>query len=593
MIQNVTQRREAEAALLAQAELNEHQALHDALTGLANRTLFRDRIDHAAKTARRSESRAAVLLMDLDRFKEINDSLGHAAGDELLVELGARLEAALRASDTVARLGGDEFGVLIPDATVPDDVLRVIDRMQSAIAEPVTVQGLPLSLEASIGVALFPDDGEDVDTLLQRADVAMYQAKEENACFAFYDEGSSGTHDPGRLTLVGELRRALEERELVLYYQPKAVLADGDVRSVEALLRWYHPVRGLVPPDDFIPLAQQTGLVKPLTLYVVDEALRQCRAWLDDGLRLSIAVNLSTRNLLDVQFPTEVQGLLERWEVDPSLLELEITESTMLADPVRRKQILERLSEMGIRLSIDDFAPATRRSPTSRDCRSTRSRSTARSSCEWTPARTTRRSCARRSTRAATSASRSSPRASRPRRCGTRSARSDAPSPRATTSAARSRRTTFGHGSRRAAPRTRPPRAELSAHPLDADEQRVERPQPQQHARDPAVGVGDDAQDAVELELGIPGAEDGERLPFAAELDRRGARGQNLDDCAEQLGDAPRAGVVGDGAVERRVGRERRDHRVRVARDERAGEARGGWLGHSSLRYASKIEARP
>jgi diguanylate cyclase (GGDEF)-like protein/PAS domain S-box-containing protein len=355
MIQDVTQRREAEAALLAQAELNEHQALHDALTGLANRTLFRDRIDHTVKTARRSEARAAVLLMDLDRFKEINDSLGHAAGDELLVELGSRLEAALRASDTVARLGGDEFGVLIPDATVPDDVLRVIDRMQSAIAEPVTVQGLPLSLEASIGVALFPDDGDDVETLLQRADVAMYQAKEENAGFAFYDETSSGTHDPGRLTLVGELRRALEQRELTLYYQPKAVLADGDVRSVEALLRWNHPVRGLVPPDDFIPLAQQTGLIKPLTLYVVDEALRQCRAWLDDGLRLSIAVNLSTRNLLDIQFPTEVQGLLERWEVDPSLLELEITESTMLADPVRCKQILERLSDMGIRLSIDDF----------------------------------------------------------------------------------------------------------------------------------------------------------------------------------------------------------------------------------------------
>jgi diguanylate cyclase (GGDEF)-like protein/PAS domain S-box-containing protein len=355
MIQDVTQRREAELALVAQAELNEHQALHDALTGLANRTLFRDRIDQAVKGARRAGGRAAVLLMDLDRFKEINDSLGHAAGDELLVELGTRLESALRASDTVARLGGDEFGVLIPDPTVPDDVLRVIDRMQAAIAEPVTVQGLPLSLEGSIGIAVFPDDGDDVESLLQRADVAMYQAKAENAGFAFFDEASCDTHDPGRLTLVGELRRALEHRELTLYYQPKAVLADGDVRSVEALLRWNHPTRGLVPPDDFIPLAQQTGLIKPLTLYVVDEALRQCRAWLDDGLRLSIAVNLSTRNLLDVQFPTEVRGLLDRWDVEPGLLELEITESTMLADPVRCKQILERLSEMGIRLSIDDF----------------------------------------------------------------------------------------------------------------------------------------------------------------------------------------------------------------------------------------------
>ena len=355
MIQDVTQRKQAEAALVAQAELNEHQALHDALTGLANRTLFRDRIDHAVRTARRTDGQVAVMLMDLDRFKEINDSLGHAAGDELLVELGSRLEAALRASDTVARLGGDEFGVLLPDATVPDDVLRVVDRMQAAIEEPVTVSGLPLSLEASIGIALFPDDGEDVETLLQRADVAMYQAKEENAGFAFYDEASCDTHDPGRLTLVGELRRALEERELVLYYQPKAVLSDGGVHSVEALLRWNHPERGLVPPDDFIPLAQQTGLVRPLTLYVIDEALRQCQAWLAEGERLAIAVNLSTRNLLDIHFPTEVQGLLDRWQVDPGLLELEITESTMLADPVRTKQILERLSEMGIRLSIDDF----------------------------------------------------------------------------------------------------------------------------------------------------------------------------------------------------------------------------------------------
>jgi diguanylate cyclase (GGDEF)-like protein/PAS domain S-box-containing protein len=355
MTQDVTQRRAAEAALVAQAELNEHQALHDALTGLANRTLFRDRIDHAVRAAHRTGGRAAVLLMDLDRFKEINDSLGHAAGDELLVELGARLETALRASDTVARLGGDEFGVLLPDPAMPDDVLRVVDRMRTAIEEPVMVQGLPLALEASIGIAVYPDHAGDVETLLQRADVAMYQAKEENAGHAFYDETSCATHDPGRLTLVGELRRALEQRELRLYYQPKAVLADGRVHSVEALLRWLHPERGLVPPDDFIPLAQQTGLIKPLTLYVLDEALRQCRAWLADGLRLSIAVNLSTRNLLDVDFPTEVQGLLERWDVDPALLELEITESTMLADPVRTKQILERLSGMGIRLSIDDF----------------------------------------------------------------------------------------------------------------------------------------------------------------------------------------------------------------------------------------------
>jgi diguanylate cyclase (GGDEF)-like protein/PAS domain S-box-containing protein len=355
MMQDVTQRKEAEAALVAQAELNQYQALHDALTGLANRTLFRDRIEQAVKTARRGGGRVAVLVMDLDRFKEINDSLGHAAGDELLVELGGRLERVLRASDTVARLGGDEFGVLLPDAASADDVVRAVERIRAAIEEPVIVQGLPLSLEASVGISVCPDHGDDVETLLQHADVAMYAAKAENAGYAFY-EASSAQHDPSRLTLVGELRRAIEQRELELFYQPKAVLADGAVRSVEALLRWRHPVRGLVPPDEFIPLAQQTGLVRPLTLYVVDEALRQVRAWhTEHDLRLAIAVNLSPRNLLDVHFPAEVQALLDRWQVDASLLEFEITESTMLVDPVRTKLILERLSEMGIRLSIDDF----------------------------------------------------------------------------------------------------------------------------------------------------------------------------------------------------------------------------------------------
>ncbi len=354
MIQDVTQRKRAEAALLSQAALNEHQALHDALTGLANRTLFRNRIDHAVKARRNTDARAAVLVMDLDGFKEINDSLGHAAGDDLLVELGRRMKAALRTSDTVARLGGDEFGVLLSVASVPDDVLRAVERMQAAIEEPITLQGLSLSLEASIGIALYPDDGQDVETLLRCADGAMYHAKEEKSGWAFYDS-SRVRQDTGRLTLMGELRRALDRRELVLYYQPKVVLADGEVHAVEALLRWNHGVRGLVAPDDFIPMAEQTGLIKPLTLYVIDEALRQCRSWQDDGLRLAIAVNLSARSLVDADFPTQVSGLLERWNVEPGLLEFEITESAMLADPTRTKLILEHLSAMGIRLSIDDF----------------------------------------------------------------------------------------------------------------------------------------------------------------------------------------------------------------------------------------------
>jgi EAL domain-containing protein (putative c-di-GMP-specific phosphodiesterase class I) len=182
----------------------------------------------------------------------------------------------------------------------------------------------------------------------------MYQAKEEKSGWAFYD-ASRVLRDTVPLTLTGELRQALDRRELVLYYQPKAILADGEVHAVEALLRWEHPQRGLVPPDEFIPTAQQTGLIRPLTLYVIDEALRQCRSWLNDGLRLAISVNLSARNLLDPDLPELVAGLLERWDIDPSLLEFELTESAMLADPARTRLILERLSVMGIRLSIDDF----------------------------------------------------------------------------------------------------------------------------------------------------------------------------------------------------------------------------------------------
>jgi diguanylate cyclase (GGDEF)-like protein/PAS domain S-box-containing protein len=354
MMQDVTQRMRAEAALRSQAALNKHQALHDALTGLANRTLFRNRIEDAVKVRRSTDAHAAVLVMDLDGFKEINDSLGHAAGDDLLVELARRLEVALRSSDTVARLGGDEFGVLLPDASIPEDVLRAVTRMQAAIADPIILHGLSLSLEASIGIALYPDDGMDVETLLRCADGAMYHAKEEKSGWAFYDN-SCVRRDTGRLTLMGELRRALDQRELVLHYQPKALLADGEVHAVEALLRWNHPLRGPVPPDEFIPMAQQTALIKPLTLYVIDEALRQCRAWQDEGLRLAIAVNLSPRNLLDAEFPSHVAELLQRWSVEPGLLEFEITESAMLADPVRTKHILQHLSAMGIRLSIDDF----------------------------------------------------------------------------------------------------------------------------------------------------------------------------------------------------------------------------------------------
>lgn len=354
MIENITNRKHAERDLIRQSEINEHQALHDPLTGLPNRTLFIERIGHAILQAQRSKTRLAVALIDLDRFKEVNDSLGHSAGDQLLIRVGERMSDAIRASDTVARLGGDEFGLLLPELAGAHDVLPVLERLAVGLEQPIHVQSLPIGIEASIGIAIYPDHGEDVQTLIQRADVAMYDAKRDGCNYTFYEDDDH-EYDVSSLTLVTELRRAIAERELVLYYQPKAALASGSVTSVEALIRWVHPERGMVFPDSFIPIAQETSLIGPLTLYVIEEALRQARAWRDDGVELSIAVNLSTRNLLDRGFPGQVAELLRRWEVEPKCLELEVTESSMLANPTRAKAILGELSDLGIRLSIDDF----------------------------------------------------------------------------------------------------------------------------------------------------------------------------------------------------------------------------------------------
>jgi diguanylate cyclase (GGDEF)-like protein len=344
----------ASKALSRQAEVNRHQALHDALTDLPNRTLFHDRVQHALAAARREHVSAAVMIMDLDRFKEVNDTLGHASGDELLKQVGLRLAKSLRESDTVARLGGDEFGVLLPKVLDAEAAVAVARKLRTTLEEPFTIHGLALQMEASIGIALFPDHGADVQSLLQRADVAMYVAKEHPAgCEVYTSERDE--YSPDRLTLLTELRRAIDRGELLLHYQPKVNLRTDEIHGVEALVRWQHPERGLVPPDEFIPPAQKTGVIAPLTMFVLDEALRQCRTWSLQGQELCVAVNLSTRNLLDVHLPDTVGELLTRWEVPPRLLELEITESTILADPVRAMQILSRLNEMGIRLAIDDF----------------------------------------------------------------------------------------------------------------------------------------------------------------------------------------------------------------------------------------------
>ena len=345
---------DASRKLRRQAEENEHQALHDALTGLPNRLLFRDRLAQALNVARRDAHGLAVLLADLDRFKEVNDTLGHESGDKLLHELSLRLRTVVRESDTIARLGGDEFGLLLPIVQGEDAAAEAAERIIAALEEPVFLDGVPIAVEASIGIALAPEHGDDVDTLIQRADVAMYMAKEAHAPYALYD-ADRDENSPSRLRLVAELRRGIDEGELTLHYQPKERLLTGEVVGVEALVRWNHPDRGLLPPSEFIPLAQHTNLIRPLTLYVLDAALAQCSTWREEGIDLRVAVNLSSRSLLDADLAGDVERLVRKWRLEPDALELEITETMIMADPARAAATLGRLNELGVRIAIDDF----------------------------------------------------------------------------------------------------------------------------------------------------------------------------------------------------------------------------------------------
>jgi diguanylate cyclase (GGDEF)-like protein len=327
-----------------------HQALHDALTGLPNRTLLQRR----AERALRGDALGAILLIDLDRFKEVNDTLGHDHGDELLIEVAGRLRAALRAGDTLARLGGDEFAVLLDGLPDRGAVAELACRLQDALLRPFALRGVAVDLEASIGVALYPVHGTDFGTLVQRADVAMYDAKRGRFGVATY----SAERDPysaDRLGLLAELRRAITGDELVLHYQPKVALGSGEVIGVEALVRWQHPTRGLLPPVDFVPLAERTGAVAGLTRWVVGSALAQSRAWRDQGIDLPIAVNLAAANIVDAGLPDAIAGLLELHGVPGDRLECEISEHTVMADPVRATDVLARLRALGVRLSLDDF----------------------------------------------------------------------------------------------------------------------------------------------------------------------------------------------------------------------------------------------
>ena len=329
-------------------------SLTDELTGLPNRRLLGDRLKQALLLARRRGTTCGILLIDLDRFKEVNDTLGHAYGDLLLRAVAERLGRVLRESDTVSRLGGDEFAILLPDIADETAAVLLARRCLSAISEAFLVDGVSLSVEASIGLALAPQHGKDGDALLRAADIAMYEAKERKCGVATYDPDLD-SNTPARLALLGDLRRALQDDQLLLHYQPKVDPQTGRVRGVEALVRWQHPERGLVPPAAFIPAAEGTGLILPLTMRTLQIAIAQARTWQDQGQAVQVAVNLSPRCLLEPAFPTLVQDLLDQHHLPPCLLRLEITESTIMADPTRALASLTALQQSGISLSIDDF----------------------------------------------------------------------------------------------------------------------------------------------------------------------------------------------------------------------------------------------
>lgn len=333
-----------------------HQAYHDGLTGLPNRLLFRDRLSLAVAQAKRQGTMLAVMFIDLDRFKSINDDLGHAAGDQLLQAVAARLAKCLRQGDTVARLGGDEFTLLLPNIVQRDDAENAASKVLAVLSQPFRVGQQEHSTGASIGIAVYPDDGDTIDALIQNADIAMYDVKAQGRnSFAFFSEARHTSYSD-RVNLGHELHKAVAANQLELYYQPQIASSSGDITGLEVLLRWNHPTRGVVLPEEFIPLAQEAGTISYLSDWVIRNACGQLKEWMEYGLSpVRLGINLAAEQLQQHDFVSKFAELLSEIKIDPALLEIEITESTMVRDFDTAQQKLQALSDLGVKIAIDDF----------------------------------------------------------------------------------------------------------------------------------------------------------------------------------------------------------------------------------------------
>lgn len=340
-------------ALKAKSDEIEHQATHDSLTGLPNRTWLLDRLEKEIRKASIANKSIALMVLDLNRFKCINNTLGHDAGDTVLKEVSSSIRSCLWKSDSIVRMGGDEFALLMPISN-EDHCYIALDKILDIMEEPVNIDGIPLEVAISLGMAIYPRHAEDASNLIRCAEVAMYQAKEKGSPYTIYNLHND-PHSIKQLKRSGEIRQAARLDQLSLHYQPKMRIDNNEITGVEALLRWHHPEQGMIPPDEFIPVAEQTGSITSLTYWVLHTAIEQCAKWCRDGLQISVSVNLSARMLQDIELPKRIFAILDKHALPANMLELEITESAIIMEPENALSILGRLHEHGVQLSIDDF----------------------------------------------------------------------------------------------------------------------------------------------------------------------------------------------------------------------------------------------